>query len=179
MPADDNLRDLFNEVAPPPEPKSEQRERARARLRDEFRSAGKGSPQWWRQPAAAFAGAVAVVAVIVGVLVLPTSAPAVDANLANIARSARNVDVLELPEGAYVYSRTESLILNIEFPPFGAGVFYLLPETIDVWAQGDSELTERTATTPRFLSTKDEEAPVRPSQYDLASRARTALSVSI
>ena len=157
MAADDNLRDLFNEVAPPPEPSSAQRERARAQLRDEFRASPKSTPRWWQQPAAAVAGAAVVALVIVGALVLPTSAPSVDANLANIAAAARTVPAQELPEGSYVYARTESLTIAHEPPPFGPGVFYLLPETIEVWAQGDSMLETRLVTRPQFSTTEDEE----------------------
>lgn len=175
MAADDNLRDLFNEVAPPPEPSSEQEARARAHLRAAFRAAGKPFRRWWQQPAAAAAAAAVVAVVVAGVLTLPSSTPPVDANLANIARAARTVDVLELPQGAYVYSRTESLIVNYEPPPYGPGVFYLLPETTDVWTRDNSELSQRVAGSPRFFNPADEAAYYAAGQdvIDMIGEVRT------
>ena len=157
MAADDNLRDLFNEVAPPPEPSSEQQAQARARLRAAFESSRPATRRWWQRPAAAVAGAAAVAAVVVGLLVLPGSTPAVDANLANIAAAARTVPAQELPAGAYVYARSDSLTIAFDPPPDGPGVFYLLPETIEAWVQGDALLETRLVTAPQFFSAADEE----------------------
>lgn len=157
MAADDDFRDLFNEVAPPPEPSSEQQARARAHLRTAFRAAEPSSRRWWQQPAAA-AGAVVVAVVVAGVLVLPTSTPPIDANLASIARVARATPPQDLPAGTYVYARTESLTLAHDPPPYGPGIYYLMAETIDVWAQGDSELETRLVNRPRFFSATDEDS---------------------
>ena len=154
MATDDSLRDLIDEMIPLPEPSPEQRDRARAALHASYRREEGGpkraAPSWWRRPALALAAVTAVAAVFVAVNLLPSGTPSLNANLAEIARAARSLEAEELPEGAYVYARTESLTLFSSQTADGRPYWYLLPQTVDVWVQGAFVEERRTTGTPIF-----------------------------
>ena len=160
MATDDSLRDLIDEIAPVPEPSPEQRARARADLHASYRrekaKRRRTATHWWRRPGLALAAAAAVAAVFVGVNTWPGGAPSLDANLAEIARAARSLEAEELPEGAYVYSRTDSLTLTSSETRDRRPYWYLLPQTIDVWVQGAFVEERRTTGTPIFRDSEFE-----------------------
>ncbi|NND01912.1 MAG: hypothetical protein HKN91_03925 [Acidimicrobiia bacterium] len=162
MPADDHLRDLFDEMGIPPEPTSEQEAAARARLRSAIRDEAIRTPlRLGRRPALAFgAAALSITAAIVAItLVLPGSSPAVDANLAGIAGAARSVVAEELPAGAYVYTHRESSFLSgAQANEDSTVLFYLLPETVDTWTRDNSKQITTTIGTPIFFDTKERTA---------------------
>jgi len=160
MSADDRMRDLFNEMLPPPEQSSGKRNEALARLRSAIAASGEQGQKRHIRPTLGWAAAAAAVAaVIVAVLVLPGSTPAIDANLEQIARAARTVVSEELPPGAYSYVRREAVVLNgSQVAGEGPYLVYLLPETVEIWTQGTAEQTVTTVGRPRFFDSAVEEA---------------------
>jgi len=158
MPADNRLRDLLTEVAPPPEPTADHRERARAALHGSFRADRKARRPIWQRPAVAWSTAVAAVAVVVTIAVLPGSTPSVEANLADIARATRELAADELPVGSYVHTSTNATTLVAHPVADGILVFYLLPQAVDTWTRGTTEQTRTRVGTPLFFDAESEKA---------------------
>ncbi len=155
MLAEDRLREILNEISPPLEPSPEVRAEARARLQRAIHRAARPRPPLWRRPVTAWAAAAMAAAVLVGVLIVPGSTPAVDANLANIARAARALSVEELPAGAYLYVRTESREL-VDADSSTGRITYLVPRAVDMWTSGATTVERRTTGEPQFFDAESE-----------------------
>lgn len=160
MPADDYLRKFLEEHTSAVEPSDEQREGARRDLYAAMQPEPVAARPWWRRTAVSWSAAAAVVvaAFVTFVLIVPTSTRAVDANLAEVAAAARTVDPVELPAGAYIYYRVESIVQDANEVSLGVRVSYRLSAREDLWVSGMSELRERTVAAPTFFSAADEEA---------------------
>ncbi len=160
MPSDDRFREILRGSATPSEPSDEQMAEARAALHQAYRSeeARSRPRRGWRPSIGWAAAAIAAVVVAVVVITVPSSTPAVDANLAQIARVARTLTAEELPAGAYVYAHSESTVfLATSIGEIESDVFYLLPTTLDTWTRNNAQERQVTVGTPTFFSAAEEE----------------------
>lgn len=160
MPADDRFREILRGLTVPSEPTDEQKAKARAALHQAYRSeeARRRPRRRWRPSIGWAAAAVAAAVAAVVVITVPGSTPAVDANLAEIARVARTLTAEELPAGAYVYVRSESTVLvATSFEEDGPAAFYLLPTTVDEWVRGTAHEQLVTVGSPTFFNPAHEE----------------------
>ena len=152
MPADTQLRAVFDEAIPPVEPTVDQMSTAWAALAEaiEAESTPVARPAWWRRPQLALAGAVAVLLVVAGAILLPSTAPPLDANLENIARATRQVEAADLPAGDYIYAVTDSRVRIIADLPDGTVIDYILPQRFEVWRGGQFVETRTNTGAPIF-----------------------------
>ena len=163
MPADTQLRAVFEDAIPSVEPTTAQMSSAWAALAEAIEAESMPvaqpatRPPWWRQPQWAMAGVVAVALIVATAILLPSTAPPLDANLENIARAARQVEAADLPAGSYAYAATDSRVRIIAELPDGTAIDYILPQRIESWQRG------------RFVETRTHTAP--PIFADAASEA--------
>jgi hypothetical protein len=147
--------ELIRREAVPSEPSDEDYRRARQRLEaailQENRRRERQVPRWI-VPAIA---SLLLVLVVGGVsLFRPSQAEAALAEIAEAARQAKHSDI---PEGSFIYSRSERLDLairpGIEFGLDEEFVGYLIPSSREVWRQPDNEFIQIRAInhTPIFL----------------------------
>ena len=160
MTADNRLRELLHEIVPPPEVPNDQVLEARAALHSAYGGAAPTRPYVRRRSPLAWAGAAVAAAVVAAAaLVLPGSSPSVDAALAEIAEAARVLEVTDLPEGSYVYSRLELVALTgTQIAEEGPEVLYLFSETVDQWVQGGIEERRTTVNQATFFDSELEDA---------------------
>jgi hypothetical protein len=128
MSADEKLRELLHEMAPPAEVSGAQEAAARQALHAAYRDAGRAQPSRHRRPSFAWATAVVAAVIVSAALLLPGSSPRIDASPAQIARSARELEPEQMPAGSFVYLHAENTDLtSSQIDGQGPQLFYLLP----------------------------------------------------
>lgn len=155
--ASSNELDILRRALGEPPPGAEQRASARARLDTaidtELRAGRPRSSSRRLRAIAATAAALTVIAAVAWVVVWsdePASA------LEALARSARQVDPMEVPPGAFAYTRSEHVALvggpGDQFPGIDdEEVAYLLPTTREAWIRADGFVQLATTTHPPFF----------------------------
>jgi hypothetical protein len=146
-------------LAGDPQPSADVEQRALCRLQEAI--AVETTPtrrRWWMVAAAVTVGVVAV-----GVVLFAGRAP-VAATLDQIARAARQATPLEVPSGAFIHQRTESVDLVVrpgsDLSVDDDTVAYLLPTVRESWRQPKTRflLTVTTAGEPVFFDDATEGA---------------------
>jgi hypothetical protein len=128
----------------PAEPSEDDFQRARKRLQaailGEQQRQGRQIRRWLIP---ALASLLAVL--VVGGVALFRPSPA-EAALAEIAEAARAATPLEVPQGSFIYTRSERVDLAVrpgsEFGRDDEFVAYLIPSTREVWRQPDTEFIQ-------------------------------------
>ncbi|MGH8870977.1 MAG: hypothetical protein ACRDWS_03275 [Acidimicrobiia bacterium] len=156
--------ELIRREAEPAEPSEEDVHRARQRLQATILGEQKrASPvRRWLVPALV----TAILLALVGGVAIFRSAPA-EAALAEVAVAAGAASPLDIPQGSFVYTRSERVDLAIrpgaEFGLDHEFIAYLLPATREVWRQPETEFIQiRTANhNPTFFDPAAEDAYYR------------------
>lgn len=160
---------LIRREAVPADPSEEDIELARQRLQ----AAIHREQQKRRRPAGRWLApslAIVILLLAVGGVALFRSTPA-QAALAEVAEAARQATPLEVPEGSFIYTRSERVDLAIrpgsEFGFDQEFVAYLLASTREVWKQPETEFIRiRTINhTPTFFDPDVEDAYYRLGLY--------------
>jgi len=156
--------ELIRREALPAEPSEEDYQRARQRLQAAIhgeQQKRRGPARRWLVPSLV----TAVAAVVTGIAFL-RSTPA-EAALAEVAGAARTATSVEIPQGSFIYTRSERVDLaiqpGIEFGLDQEFVAYLLPSTREVWRQSGTEFIQIRTTndTPTFFDPVVEDAYYR------------------
>lgn len=159
----DELFEQLRRLAGDPVPSAEEEQRAWTMLQHMI--AGERPPgrrARWRLRLVPVVAAAAVLLVVAGVLV--TRPNPVDAALGDIAEAARLATPQEIPEGSFVYTRSETIDLGVrpgsEFGLDREWVAYLLPTTREIWRRPDAgfEQLRLTARPPVFFDSAVETA---------------------
>lgn len=160
----DNIPDPFELIrreAQPAEPSEDQLLHARQRLQaailnEQVRA--KRPARRWLVPSLA----TVLLLLVVGGVALFRPSPA-EAALAEIAEAARTAAPIDIPQGSFIYTRSDRVDLAIR-PGFEFGfdvefVAYLLRSTREVWRQPDTEFIQiRTTNHAPIFFTPDAEA---------------------
>jgi hypothetical protein len=164
----DNTPDPFELIrreAAPAEPSEEDVDRARQRLQAAIlaeREKVKRPARRWLVPSLV---TTVLLLVVVGVAIL-RSTPA-EAALAEVAEAARVATPIEIPQGSFIYTRSERVDLairpGVEFGLDQEFVAYLLPSTREVWRQPETEFIQIHTTnhTPTFFDPDVDDAYYR------------------
>lgn len=157
--------ELIRREAVPAEPSEEDVHRVRQRLqaailRDEERR--RRPVRGWLLPSVV----AAVLILIVGGLAVLGPSPA-EAALGEVAEAAREATPLEIPQGSFIYTRSERVDLairpGVEFGLDHEFVAYLLPSTREVWRQPETDFIQIRTTNqnPTFFDPAAEDAYYR------------------
>lgn len=167
MTMNENISDPFELIrreAEPAEPSEEEVYRARQRLQAAILSEqekGRRPVRRWLIPVFA-----ALMLLVIGGVALLRPSPA-EAALAEVAQAARGVSPIDVPQGLFVYTRSERVDLairpGVEFGLDQEFVAYLLHSTREVWRQPETEFIQIHTTnhTPAFFSPDVEDAYYR------------------
>ena len=165
MTMSDNIPDPFELIrreAAPAEPSEEDVHRARQRLQAAIlreQEKGRRPVRRWLVPSLA----TVLLVVVVGGVALLRSTPA-EAALAEVAEAARAATPIDVPEGSFIYTRSERVDLairpGVEFGFDQEFVAYLIPSTREVWRQPETEFIQIHTTnhTPTFFDLDVEDA---------------------
>jgi hypothetical protein len=148
--------DTLRELAGEPVPADVDTEYVWARLQVAIERETTRSRRRWLAPVAV-AAAIAVAAAAV----LLTSRPSpAEAAVGEIAQAARQTTPEEIPDGSFVYTRTDQVALNTseqgDLLGLPGAIAYLLPSTQQTWRQGDFEQSTTTVGTPIFFDPEAE-----------------------
>jgi hypothetical protein len=168
MTMNNNIPDSFELIrreAQPAEPSEGQllhaRQRLQAAILNEQKTARRPARRWLVPSLATM-----LLLFVVGGVALFRPTPA-EAALAEVAEAARAATPIDIPEGSFIYTRSERVDLairpGVEFSLDDEFVAYLLPSTREVWRQPESEFIQIHTTnhTPTFFNPDAEDAYYR------------------
>jgi hypothetical protein len=154
----DDPFEVLRRMAGDPVPTDADRLRAWTRLENAIDAEGRSQRRRWLVPVAA----AAVVAIAVAAVVVVSRPNPVEAALGEIAAAARLATPEEIPEGSFLYTRTEGVglggtaqgdLLGVSGP-----VYYFTPAERQSWRHGDFVQAVTTIGTPTFLDPEVEAA---------------------
>ncbi|MGA7096428.1 MAG: hypothetical protein WB245_02550 [Acidimicrobiia bacterium] len=164
----DNIPDPFEVIrrqAVPAEPSAEDVHQARERLQAAIlreQDKGRRAARRWLTPALV----TGTLIVVLGGVALFRPTPA-EAALAEVAEAARAATPLDIPQGSFIYTRSEGVDLairpGVEFDLDAEFVAYLLPTTREVWRQPETGFIQihTTSHIPIFFDPAVEDAYYR------------------
>ncbi|MEX2252352.1 MAG: hypothetical protein WD895_09855 [Acidimicrobiia bacterium] len=170
--------EVLRQTADTSDPSQEDIRRARDRLQAAIANARRRPEHRSRRIVVAIAAAAALI-ILVGIgLVRPSPA---EAALSEIAEAARTATPTEIPEGAFLYTRSERVELAIrpgaEFGSDREYVAFLLPSVREVWRNHEARFIQLRTTngSPRFFDPDDEAAyyELGLDEVDQVGQART------
>ncbi|GBE22316.1 MAG TPA: hypothetical protein ENH00_14560 [Actinobacteria bacterium] len=150
--------EVLRRLAGDPVPTDAERQRARARLREVIGAERTRSRRRWPVPVAV---AAALVVAVAAALVVVSRPNPVEAALSEIAHAARLAAPQEVPEGSFLYTRSEEISAHFR-PGDELGLadewVLLTPIVRQVWRHGDFEQQAITTNTPIFFDPQVEAA---------------------